>query len=926
MIIEQQKIVQPKRHHKTGSRLRSFAKNKLLRISLATAIVLYAINSLVIYGINKVTYERELAFLNETQTEALNALKRNAESPFDENFRPLERPSPFREIDAFDADAMHWSNIFCQYTAGVLVFDANGDEKLDVYFCQDGRNWTRPTDENGVLLDKPRLQHNALYINQGNDIAGNPVFVQVSKLVEKNDTYQKAELLVENYLFPRNNPSDSQERIGRQSNLAVAADFNNDGLLDLLVGNGLPGMLWSHPKTQRVLPQVTSPVGRQARRSKLPLAGQGMFFIDKYEVGDNTYDRCESSRGLEYYGANSLFLNMGDKDRDGIPEWKDVSRDVELEGQRNTYSLCVADIDLDGDLDLFEGNVMDFDFWPGGAKGWAGAANQLYINQLAETGQLKFVERAAEMDVDGVYDEENPMPYYYKLRKIPFLPVEYSLLFFRFIKYLPDYLVINGQEAEHGQISWATVIQDVNDDGYPDIWVANDMSNLRLYINEEGKKFREEKHVRSEATGNWMSFAAGDYNRDLKEDLFAGNFGGAITSFAFTAPDPMEDFDPVISIATSFQIAFGDDEFHNRHNTFHAVIDGANYNKELPSKVKHSKILPPDASLPNNMRRAAPDRVWKPPVFDANGLDPYEFTWGCTNFDIQNDGNVDFYYLGCLYGRGGGLFLIMGTSPGRLLVNVTTEEDGAALRFTDLTAEHHLFNIEELMYDRLESEGYVYRKSPLQNWGKRDMVYSYDRSSWSVQGPGIQEKVTNHDLIQASENGRAVITADLNNDGFADLIMRNAGGYDSRSSKSVNLKARIDGRIKVLPAHDYNYPTLTNYEPGRSRLFINTYRENNWIKVHLIDDSKESFNRDAVGAKVVINEKYLRVKRSGQGGFISNKFEDLQFGLGDESATIIKIYWPDKAREVAQYDLESLKRGTLTISKTRGIVNWKPRK
>ena len=96
------------------------------------------------------------------------------------------------------------------------------------------------------------------------------------------------------------------------------------------------------------------------------------------------------------------------------------------------------------------------------------------------------------------------------------------------------------------------------------------------------------------------------------------------------------------------------------------------------------------------------------------------------------------------------------------------------------------------------------------------MVHSYDRSNWSLHGPGVQEKITNQDLIQASENGRAVVSADLNNDGFLDLILRNQGGYDSRSSNGSNLKAVIDGQPQVIPAHDYNYPTPTNYEPGRT--------------------------------------------------------------------------------------------------------------
>jgi hypothetical protein len=694
----------------------------------------------------------------------------------------------------------------------------------------------------------------------------------------------------------------------------VAADFNADGRLDLLVGNEPQGMFWSHPKTQRVLMQFVNPVGREAKKAKQPLAAFGLHLID-YEPRQSIDDRRESARGEEYEGANSLYLNMGDADGDGLPEWRDASRETGIEGRRSTYSLSVADIDLDGDLDVFEGNACDMDYWIGGSKYWAGGMNCLYLNQLVETGELRFIERASEMDVDGVYDEDYPVPDYYKLRRLPLLPREYSIWLMKYAAYQPEFLEINGQEGERGQITWSAVLQDVNHDGYLDVWAANDMGFLRLYLNQEGKSFVRSDHARSDRSGYWMSFAPGDYNGDLEEDLFVGNLGGAVMNHAFATPDPYDLFEPVILNATIFA-----QFYNNKHSTRHALIDGADFMAELQNRIHHSAILPPDVSLPNNYRRHAP-ASYKLPPFEPASLDAYEFSWGSMAIDVQNDGRQDFYYVGCLYGRGGGLFPISGSGPGRLLVNATVEESD--LRFVDLTAEHHLFNIEELQYDKLESEGYIYRKAPRQNWGKRDMVYSYDRSNWALQGPGIQERITNQDLIQTAENGRSAVAADLNGDGFTDLIVRNHGGYDSRGSDSSNLKVMVDGRPAVLPPHNYNYPDPTNYEPGRTRLFLNTYAEGNWIKVRPIDDREGRHNRDAIGAEVIINGRLLRVLRSGEGGFLSNKLETLHFGLGGGVATEIEIRWSDRERSVTRLQLDSLKNGTLTVSATRGMVEWR---
>ncbi len=832
----------------------------------------------------------------------------------EEWYKSVKAYIPFTEINAFDEESMDWTTFFDGYAStGVLVFDANNDGLNDVYLCHNNNTWARPTNDKAVLQSNPVVNGNGLYLNRGNDHNGNPIYKQVKDLSDQNDSYIKEELLIENLFYPRQEPNEKTGK-GRISSTAIAADLNNDGRLDLVVGSLLPGMLWSDPKTQRVLGQFVRPVGREAVNSKIPLSAMGIHFLKDYKA-INDMDRVRTtSRGDEPIGANSVFLNMGDKDNDGLPEWKDISRESGLEGKRCTQSLLAMDVDLDGDLDIFESNIMDEDYWPGGATALAGACNQLYINQLAETGKLSFTEKAAEMNVDGMYDEDNEIPDYYKLHNFKWLPKPYSVALHSFQSYKPDFLEINGSKSESAEISWASVVQDVNEDGYPDIWVANDLGFLRLYLNEKGKNFIQAKHARSQQSGYWMSLSPADFNGDLKEDLFAGNMGGASMNLSIPAPDPYSLFEPVITTATLTQQIFG-----NHHNSMHALIDGSDYTHEMKNRVKHSEILPPDASLHNNVRDFIAGGVGTD--YDPTSLDPYEFTWGSTILDVQNDGKQDLYWVGCLYGRGGGIFPIMGTGPGRLLVNTTTQKD--QLQFADLTAEHHLFNIQELQYDKLTTKGYIYRNSPKQNWGKRSTVYSYDLSSWGFQGPEIIERITNRDMIQASENGRAAIASDLNGDGYSDIIVRNKGGYDSRSSNAQNLKAIINGHPEVIPAHDPNFPSPTNFEAGSTRLFMNNYSDNNWIKVKLIDDSPDTFNRDAIGAKIILNDRYIANIRSGSGGFISNSFVETLFGLGHDSAKKIEVHWPDKERSSDEFQLTDLKNGTLTITRSKSKVMWK---
>lgn len=907
----------------TPPKLKPKSKKWKWAIGMVTTLLIAmgVTHSIVMYKVNQVVnveakFGEELEGANEDVIYANK--QQNKVVPLDEtNFAELAPASPFKEINAFDDDAKSWGTFAGQYASvGLLIFDANGDDKMDAYFLNPGDNWVRPTDEKGVLQDEPRLQHNALFLNMGNDENGEPIFKEIDDLAKANNTYVKEELLVENYLFPRESTTDSYKRKGRNAQTAVSVDLNADGLKDLIVGSGLEGMVWSSPETQRILGQFVRPVGRQANNVKTPMKSQGLGFIKDYEPRDNTHDKHKTARGDEYIGSNSVFLNMGDKDNDGIPEWKDITHESGLGGQRNTFSILAFDFDLDGDLDIFEGNTMDEDYWPGGSRANSGGANQFYVNQLVETGSLKFVEKSKVFNVDGVYDDDNPMDNYYRLKRWPLLPKEYSLAFMNFEPYHPEWLTINGKESEHGQISWSSVSQDVNHDGYPDIWVANDLGWLRLYINDKGKGFvHPDKYARSDKTGYWMSFSPADFNGDLKEDLFAGNLGGSSMNFAFSYPDANMILNPVMTVGTMAQQYFAD-----RHRAMHAIVDGNDFTNELGTKVKHSKILPPDAAVPNNVRPFVPGGKQVP--YDINSLDPYEFSWGSTTLDVQNDGRQDLYWIGCLYGAGGGIFPIMGTGPGRLLVNAT--EKGKDVNFVDMTAEYNVFNILELNYDKLETEGHIYRKSPTKNWGKRSMVYSYDRDVWGLQGPDVLQKVSNASMIQLAEEGRSAVAADLNNDGYQDIVVRNIGGYDSRKSTGVNLKAKIDGKVRVLPSHDANFPTPTNFEPGDARVFINTHTGANYLKVKLFDDTEASLNRNAIGAKVTINDELFQVIRCGGGGFLSNYEGPLHFGLADKKAVKVKIQWPDKEQTIEEYTLDQLANGTLSIGKNKGVLNWQP--
>jgi tetratricopeptide (TPR) repeat protein len=111
-------------------------------------------------------------------------------------------------------------------------------------------------------------------------------------------------------------------------------------------------------------------------------------------------------------------------------------------------------------------------------------------------------------------------------RKIPYTlnpasyPPERNLLFVnhgdgRFEEAAVEY----GVENSEGR-SLAALWHDLNDDGWPDLYVANDISDNALYINREGR-LKDESHAAWVADYRGaMGLAVGDWNRDGDDDLF----------------------------------------------------------------------------------------------------------------------------------------------------------------------------------------------------------------------------------------------------------------------------------------------------------------------------------------------------------------------------------------------------------------------
>ncbi len=208
---------------------------------------------------------------------------------------------------------------------GATIFDANGDGLADLFFARNQRPIAKRVSDDGVLSDEYYPAHpNVLFLNQGNDAAGNPQFRSLQQLQQDgNKQFVKEELLIEGKYRPRSSIDDDPYTIGRIGEGAISADFNGDGRLDLYLLNGHFGLPYqTHEVGARVYPPRRN-LGRQGRTD--PLVVTMPPFLKTGGLVDGLTTMLNFGDQPEAEGSNRLYLNMGDQDGDGLPEWQDVT-------------------------------------------------------------------------------------------------------------------------------------------------------------------------------------------------------------------------------------------------------------------------------------------------------------------------------------------------------------------------------------------------------------------------------------------------------------------------------------------------------------------------------------------------------------------------------------------------------------------------
>ena len=285
--------------------------------------------------------------------------------------------------------------------------------------------------------------------------------------------------------------------------------------------------------------------------------GDAVAFSDVDKDGDQDIFLTNSLKTADWQAK--LFLNRGDFqfEKISIP---DMDRYL---GKPKKYGLPGAclffDFDNDGDEDLFVG--MGF------------APSHLFENQLQQTGSLHFVEKIIpglsdehsvclaanvfDMNKDGktdlllanalmthLKDYEKPTPL--NIFELPSMEFEGDRRMLRFMHeswhnanngginkmYLNEgkhfkLLSIKASQLKETRWSLAIGTADLNDDGYTDIYIANDFGRDDCYLNKKGTTFvRQQGNFYGELgldTYKGMNVSIFDLDRDNREDIYISN-------------------------------------------------------------------------------------------------------------------------------------------------------------------------------------------------------------------------------------------------------------------------------------------------------------------------------------------------------------------------------------------------------------------
>ncbi len=278
---------------------------------------------------------------------------------------------------------------------------------------------------------------------------------------------------------------------------AAFIDYDNDGWEDIFLVNGarLDGVAGGQQPTNRLYRNNgNSTFTDVTARAGLVRSGWGQSVCGGDYDNDGFVDLFISS-----FGKNGLYRNNGNGTFSEVAEKAGVANNRTRWGSGSAF----VDYDRDGHLDLFVASYIDLD---------------LKSAPLPETGPCLYKGLTVACGPPGLAGGVNAL--YRNNGNGTFTDVSEKA----------------GVTKTNGTYGLGVLVADFDNDGWPDIYVANDSSPAALYHNNKNGTFTDigvEAGCAFSVDGKpqaGMGVTAGDYDRDGWLDIFKTNFAGDTSS------------------------------------------------------------------------------------------------------------------------------------------------------------------------------------------------------------------------------------------------------------------------------------------------------------------------------------------------------------------------------------------------------------
>jgi hypothetical protein len=422
-------------------------------------------------------------------------------------------------------------------------------------------------------------------------------------------------------------------------------------------------------------------------------------------------------------------------------------------------------------------------------------------------------------------------------------------------------------------------VGDYDNDGWPDLYVANVGKN-RLYHNNHDGTFTDVAEKAGVALGIWSTSPTfGDYDGDGRLDLFVPGY----TKYDFSDP-PAVGSKSVVSNTCLYRgvsVFCGPRGLKGEHDhLFHNNGDGTFTDVSVKAGVADAPgyyglvslfvdlnddgkqdLLVANDSTPNYLYRNKGDGTFEDLSFESGYAVNHDgretASMGIAVGDYQNNGRLD-------------------------ILNTTFSDDYKVLYRNDGD-----LTFTDVSYDA----GIATPTIPFLSWG--DGFIDYDNDGWKdifIASGHVYPEVDKHDwgtsfserpLLFKNIMGRKFdLVPPVKGSGLADVISARGAAFGDLWN---------NGKIDVV---------MNNIDAPPTLLRNVSDDHHHWVEFKLIGGPKSP--RDAVGAVVFVSAGNLKLRGDvlSGGSFASSNDPRVHFGLGDATSVDgVEIRWPDGTQE-----------------------------